>query len=311
MPRLRAALAITGLAVVLTSCAVTGTGDNAPESAAPSTVSSPLAASQLVGRTVADAEAVLRRTTIALPDNESRFRGPDVYRLAPGGALAPIAVAEAAPRTVVAATFAGPGVSPLDDVRAGLVVADAGAAEPRPDTMEYADLEDRLLDAMGLRPPGSTSVSYLYVVGGESTDEAFWRFVDRAIGRMPLTRTTTAALAGRSIPPVAPAKEGEYATPDDKTWVDGLRLDRVAVAEAPASAAWLHTRFDIAPQSRVCAVNIEDVLRSRFAVTPARADDVHTLDRASAHRATVAGGVVDFYLTVDCITAVDIAPTPR
>ncbi len=310
MHLIRIALAIVGIATVLLSC-TPGEPGRPDSTAAASTTSSPLAPTQLVGRTFAEADAMLRRTTIATSDSATPFRGAEAYRITAQGAVTPITAAQAAPLTVVTATFAGPKDSPMDDVRAGLVVADENTARPTPGSTAYRELEDRLLEAMGLQPPAATTVAYLYLVGGEGIDDVFWRFVERAVRQQPLTREATTALAGRALAPVSPAKDGQYSTQDDKTWIDGVRFDRVLVAEDPTTAAWQRTTFDVATQNQICAVNIENVLRARYTVTPPKADDVHVLGEPTAHRAIVSGGVIDFFLTTDCITSVALIPTRR
>lgn len=306
MPQRRTALAIAGTAVLLASCATPGGEGTGAASSTGRTASHPLAPTQLVGRTFAEADAVLRSTTIATSTFGKPFRGPEAYRRAAQGTITPIATTDAGALTVVAATFTGSSASPMTEVRVGLLVDDEDAA-PNPGSTEYRGLTDGLVEAMKLSPQETTTVMYLWVEGGESIEDAFWRFVDRAVRSTPLTRDTTTALVGRELWPLAPSGSGRYGAPDAQTWADGVRLDGVVVTETPATNSWVHTGFDIAPRSQVCGVDIDNSLRSRYTVTPSKADDIHS-GRPTPHRATVAGGVIDFYLTTDCVTSVTIAP---
>ncbi|KXP13238.1 hypothetical protein AXK57_03170 [Tsukamurella pulmonis] len=299
-------LAIVGTAVLLASCATPGEKGPGPASPTGQTASYPLAPTQLVGRTFAEADAVLRTATISTSAFGKPFRGPEAYRRTAQGTITPIASTSAGALTVVAATFTGSSASPMDDVRVGLLVDDKDVA-PKPGSTEYRGLTDGLVEAMKLSPHETTTVTQLWVQGGENIEDVFWRFVDRAVRSTPLTRGTTTALVGRELQPLAPFGSGRYGAPDAQTWADGVRLDGVVVTEAPATSSWVHTGFDIAPRSQVCGVDIENSLRSRYPVTPSKADDIHS-GRPTPHRATVAGGVIDFYLTTDCVTSVTIGP---
>ncbi|TWS26368.1 hypothetical protein FK268_03790 [Tsukamurella sputi] len=312
MPQCRTALAIAGTAVLLASCATTGGEGTGPAPSTEQTASYPLAPTQLVGRTFAEADAVLRSTTIATSTFGEPFRGPEAYRRVAQGTISPIATTDAGALTVVAATFTGSSASPMEKVRVGLLVDDKDAA-PKPGSTEYRGLTDGLVEAMKLSPQETTTVMYLWVEGGENIEDVFWHFVDRAIRHMPLTRDATTALVGRPL--LARAQKGDgYGADDGKTWADGVRLDRVFVGEDAATRAWARTAFDIAPQSQVCAVDIERTLRARFTVTPALTDDVHSTS-PTAHRASIPGGYVDFFLSnigsSGCITSITVTPNTR